>query len=400
MVNEIKSLGWTWIDSVFLAVRGVWFIIWLIIFLNNTFFYHLGISLLVQLIWLCIAYLVPQVFIIHKKANPRLYPLTEMMITGSLYVYLFVIEESDSSIMLIPAVILGFYFSRNFIWGSSLAGIILIPLACILLDRGYLVVNLTHVLNNGIAIGVGFAFNRVVLLLKQNQKQYQLIQEQNRTLEQYSQKIESLTLLEERNRMARELHDTLGHTFTSVIIGMDGVMANITRADYEKALKKLSALRKLTKSGLDEIRKNIHQIAPIQDNIWLSKSLSELVREFALHTETTVTFHTIGSEYEVNQAMKLTFIRCLQEALTNAKRHGKAQSIHVTIEFQMEGLFLKIKDDGLGSNELKFGFGLKGMKERLQNLHGEIIVKSGVEMGTEIICSIPRGKTIDQISCS
>lgn len=392
---EHKSLSWTWVDTVFLAVRGVWFIIWIIIFFNNPFFHHLGISLSVLLAWLCLAYLLPQCFIVPRNVNLRLYPLIEMIGSGSLYIYLLLIIESDSSIMLIPAVIVGLYFSRNLLWYSSLLGIICIPLAGIVFDRGTLVINLTHILNNGIALGVGFAFNRVVLLLKENQKQYLLIQEQNRTLEQYAQKIENLTLLEERNRLAKELHDTMGHTFTSVIIGMDGVMANMARADYEKAIQKLSKLRKLTKSGLDEIRTNIHQIAPTEENARLSESLSLLASEFAQHTNTRVSFSANGLEYEVNQMIKWTFIRCLQEALTNAKRHGKAQSIEVAIEFQPESLFLKIKDDGLGSDQLEFGFGLTGMRERLQNLQGELTVKSNIGAGTEMICSIPRGKKND-----
>jgi signal transduction histidine kinase len=385
----MKTSKWTWVDSVFIAVRGLWFLIWIIIFINNPLFHHLEVPLILLLTWLCFAYIVPQFLMLPRYHNLRLYPVAEQIFTGSLYVYLLLIVQSDSSIMLIPAVILGLYYSKRFMWWSGFAMILVIPVIGFFFGKESFVIYVTHVFNNGIALGVGFAFNRMAMLLKKNQEQYRVIQEQNKTLEQYARKVENLTLLEERNRMARELHDTMGHTFTSVIIGMDGVLSNLARSNYEKANAKLQALRQLTKDGLDEIRISIHQMAPEVDHELLSTRLLILAEEFEAHTNTKVHFKTVGEEFEVSQPIQLMFIRCLQEGLTNAKRHGHADGINITVEFWPEYLSLRIKDDGNGTGSIKAGFGLKGMKERLQSFNGQLTINTKKGEGTEVVCSVP-----------
>ena len=191
------------------------------------------------LVWLILSYLLPQVFLLPINRSLQKYYLVEFLTTGSLYVYLLLFIGSDSSLLLIPLISLGLYFSNRFLWWSVSFLLMMIPIMGLLLHSEPLVVLLTQLLNNMIALGVGFTFNRMDVLFKKNQKQYLLITEQKIVLEQYAKQVERLTLLEERNRMASELHDTAGHTFTSVIVGIDGIIANLKRSDIERALKKL-----------------------------------------------------------------------------------------------------------------------------------------------------------------
>ena len=87
--------------------------------------------------------------------------------------------------------------------------------------------------------------------------------------------------------------------------------------------------------------------------------------------------------------MNFCLYRCLQESLTNAVRHGKASNISVQLHFDDQQLRLQIEDNGIGMKEIQFGFGLSGMKERLEQVQGTLSVQSNVEQGTLIVCNIP-----------
>jgi signal transduction histidine kinase len=384
-----KRLEWTWVNAVFSGIRVMWLFLWVLIFTQKEIF-HSGISISfgVLLVWLFLSYLIPQVFLIPINLSLRNYYVSEFLFTGSLYVYLFLIVGSDSSLLLIPLISLGLYFSNRFSWWSIVSLLLTIPIIGLFLQSESLVVLLTHFLNNVIALGVGYAFNRIVMLLKENQ-------EQKKVLEQYAQKVENLTLLEERNRMAGELHDTIGHTFTSVIVGIDGIIANLKQANTERALYKLQILRDLTRNGLDDIRKNIHNMADDQEIESFIDRLTSITNEFAAHTGTSIHFQSLGQERELHYHAQHALMRCLQEALTNAKRHGNAQTIDVRFEFENEAVSLTVRDDGIGTEKVHLGFGLNSMKQRLQSLNGDLSVASTSGAGMEIICKIPnRGEFI------
>jgi signal transduction histidine kinase len=197
-------------------------------------------------------------------------------------------------------------------------------------------------------------------------------------------------LLEERNRMAGELHDTIGHTFTSVIAGIDGVIANLKRSDKERAESKLQILRDLTRKSLENLRKNIHGMADEAEEIgsFIDK-LAVLANEFSLNTGTKVSFQYFGLEHDLSHHAEHTLMRCLQEALTNAKRHGNAQKIDVKLNYKKEQVSLTILDNGKGTDTIQLGFGLNSMKQRLQALNGNLEIKVESGAGMELICTIP-----------
>jgi signal transduction histidine kinase len=226
-------------------------------------------------------------------------------------------------------------------------------------------------------------------LLTENKEQYQLIQEKNKALVQHIKQIEKMTIVEERNRMARELHDTIGHTFTSVIMGMDAV-SYLIEADPEKAKEKLDVLRNVARNGLEEVRNNIHAIAD-EESSSLSIQVNLLTNEFALHTGTKTHTHVKGKEYEVSKQVRWTLIRCLQESLTNAKRHGQALRVEVTLKFSPRQIQLKISDDGIGASDIQPGFGITAMKERVRPLNGDLQLQTEQGKGMTVICTLPTG---------
>ncbi|MBY0123575.1 sensor histidine kinase [Bacillus sp. S/N-304-OC-R1] len=387
MEDKLKDLNW--IDKVFSGIRVMWVLLWIIIFASNGVFHETVIPFEFLLLWLTLSYILPQIFLLPAARSYLTYYLLEFFLSGSLYVYLLLIVGSDSSLILIPFISLGLYFSRSLIWLAVTGLLMMIPFAGFYLQSESLIVLFTHILNNIIALGVGYAFNRIYFLLRENQKQYLLIRDQKAVLEQYAKKVESLTLLEERNRMASELHDTTGHTFTSVIVGIDGIIANLKLSDTEKALNKLQILRDLTRKGLDEIRKTIHMMPGSEEEESLLCRLTSLANDFEVHTGTIVHFKCYGQERDPSYHAQHTMMRCLQEGLTNAKRHGEAQNIYVTLEYGNESIALTIRDDGKGGEDIELGFGLNGMKQRLHSLNGYLHIAAASGSGLEVTCKIP-----------
>lgn len=346
---------------------------------------------------LLLSYGVPFLFWRPNYINSTCYPISVLLTGIPLQIYLSWMQEDAYLTINCPLMVIGFLTDRKNAWWAVPISLVAMPVAYFfILHRGMGVGELFSIILNGVLFfAIGLSLQRVVTsnektekLLAENQRQYYLIHEQNNALEQYANQIEQLTLLEERNRMARELHDTVGHTFTSVIMGMDAV-SYLIEAAPDKAKEKLDVLRGVTRNGLEEVRRSIHQMVPKEGDMLLSQQLTRLANEFALHTGTQIRFTTVGEEFEIPKQTKLSLIRCLQESLTNAKRHGRATSVDITLNYTDDGVGLRIEDDGVGTEQLKVGFGINAMQERIFALQGTLQVSSAVGQGTVVECSIP-----------
>lgn len=331
---------------------------------------------------------VPVILYLWKQV-PRYIPvLAELLITGGLYTLLPEVEESVFAFFQVPVLTLG-YMCRN--W-HALWAVVAICLLPVLVSGGIPDMPRRTFIdgeaNLAILFGIGFCFQKLVTSYQQINGMYGIIQEQNQTLEVYAKQIERLTLAEERNRLSRDLHDTVGHTFTTTIMGMDAVYYLIDQSPQE-AKNNLRELLHVTRDGLDEVRQHIHQIASDKDKQSLAPTLEQIGSEFALHTGTQVDLDTVGAEYPVSEQVRLTFIRCLQESLTNAKKHGRASRVKIELAFEPEMIHLRIADNGTGAAALTMGFGLQTMTERMANLNGTLQISSSPSGGTVIECTVP-----------
>ncbi len=161
------------------------------------------------------------------------------------------------------------------------------------------------------------------------------------------------------------------------------------RADPIEAEKSIDELIEVTSEGLQEIRKSIHQITDENQIGILSDRLESLSEKFGRYTNTEITFHITGEESIYPESFNLVLIKCLQEALTNAKRHGIAAKIDITLHFDAKGIELTIQDHGKGAKKLQEGFGIKAMRQRISTLNGSFHIDSLVNRGTTIHCKIP-----------
>ena len=242
-------------------------------------------------------------------------------------------------------------------------------------------------LTDGLFIyGFSYALQKGAAAIDGIKQKLAVIKEQYSILEQYSSQIERMTLLEERYRMARELHDTIGHSYTSMILGMEMLRPHIQSHEGET---KLLGMLELARTGLEDIRRQVHQMDPLEDALTLDRALMQMIDEFKANTGIRLFFRTMGEPYPVMKQAKLVLYRCLQESLTNASRHGQASSIQVILQYDPAQVMLQVQDNGRGRAHIQYGFGLKGMNERLAALQGKLYVDSQVDEGTMVTCTIP-----------
>ncbi|MEW9702119.1 sensor histidine kinase [Paenibacillus sp. SI8] len=393
MIQRRQWHGVEW--SLFIVLTGSTMLSLLYVLLHMSEFEHISIFFMIASILL--SYAAPLLFWRPNYINVPLYPLAVLLTGEPLQIYLSWMQQEVYFIINCPLMVIGFLTDRKNAWWIAPVFLVAMPVSFFfVLHNGINIGELSSVILNSVLFyAIGLSLQRVVTsnektekLLAENQRQYQLIHEQNNALEQYANQIEQLTLLEERNRMARELHDTVGHTFTSVIMGMDAV-SYLIEAAPEKAKEKLDVLRNVTRNGLEEVRSSIHQMVPSGDDMLLSQQLTRLANEFALHTGTKICFKTNGNEFEISKQTKLSLIRCLQESLTNAKRHGRANSVEISLTYGDHEVSLRIEDDGIGTEQLRAGFGINAMQERISALQGTLQVSSASGQGTIVSCLIP-----------
>ncbi|PAD58544.1 hypothetical protein CHH92_18890 [Bacillus sonorensis] len=379
MYDIIKK--WYWYDWMVFAVRSIWLLSVLIGLweFHNVLSFPLWILFGLPFIVFSVPFLIQQFY-------RRYFILTEIIISGG-YCIILAFLLPDSIWQFIPiAFVIGFYsIQRVYFWSGPLAIVVIPFIIGIVTDQTLADTVLRLMSNYGVAFGLGYAFQ----LLVTNHKQGLIIRKQNSVLEQYVHQVEQLTLLEERNRLSRELHDTVGHTFTTMIMGMESIRSSLTD---EKARRKLNVLLNAAHDGLKDMRKLVHQLEPSAMNLPLVQYVKQLINKFMESTETSVKFRYFGDEYSLSKEVKLTIIRCIQEALTNAVRHGRASEIKVSLYFDSLELRLQVEDNGVLKREKKIelGFGLSAMKERLQALQGNLSIHTDSMEETVIICTIPR----------
>ncbi|MBM7109671.1 Oxygen regulatory protein NreC [Brevibacillus laterosporus] len=269
---------------------------------------------------------------------------------------------------------------KSYRWSGSIT-IVLFPLLIAIFSRGIDV--WVIILQIGLAFAMGFSFHLLVLNYRQNE----IIRNQKLVLEQYLSQIERITLLEERDRLSKDLHDMMGHSYTSIIMGMEILRTELKTKDGEL---KLDSLLQLARNSMEGVRAYLHQIDSPQESLPLTVTLQQVAEDFQKHAKVNVRTRIIGAEYMVSKQAKMTLYRSLQESLTNAVRHGQSTEIIVSLHFEPQQTRLDVQDNGFGVDGWKDGFGLTSMKERATQLQGRVTIYSEKGEGTLISCVLPR----------
>ncbi|MCT7975932.1 hybrid sensor histidine kinase/response regulator [Laspinema olomoucense] len=204
---------------------------------------------------------------------------------------------------------------------------------------------------------------------------------------------EEASRLEERNRMAREIHDTLAQSFTGIIIHLGAAERAVTLAP-QQVPEHLRTVRELARSGLTEARRSVQALRPqLLEQGDLYSALYKLTQQMSGNPDIETTLEAVGSPYSLPSEVENHFLRIAQEALTNAFKYAQASLIEIKLLYHPGEFCLRVKDNGQGFDlqhlALKSGFGLMGMQERADRLGAKLAIDSQLGQGTEIIVSLP-----------
>jgi signal transduction histidine kinase len=199
-----------------------------------------------------------------------------------------------------------------------------------------------------------------------------------------------LAVAEERVRLARDIHDGLGHHLTVLNVQLQAAAKLIDR-DSARAASAIAACREEAQAALDEVRQSVAAMrrTPL-DGRELDQAIESLVRDFGRHTSVAASFELRGAPAPLPLAAAQTLYRTAQEGLTNAQKHAAAQSVAVMLEFGRISVRLSVMDDGAGTGSGDGGFGLAGLRERAEQLGGDFSVgpREGGGFGIEMVLPI------------
>ena len=343
--------------------------------------------LLVNVVWLLAAYFIPLLFWFPQlRMNKEWFILLELLLGGSYYVKSFMQADLLGSVdYLIPSLAIGYLLTRKTAWIMPV--LLLLPLISMLFGKVTWDLALRSSLDNLLFSFIGIWVNFIASAYHEKNTLAKEIDEQNKLLTQYAAEIERVTLLEERNRMSKEMHDTLGHSFISLIMSLDAAIALLDKKP-NIAKEKLISIRGLTEQNLDEMRDIVHKIGE-EENISLVNQAERLINNFQEYTGTVVRLTLTGTERTVRFDERQSIIRVIQEAFTNALKHGKASEIELKLHFTLSTLHVTIQNNGKPFDKIEYGFGLTTMKNRIDVLGGTFSISSMEITGAVIRCEIP-----------
>jgi len=197
----------------------------------------------------------------------------------------------------------------------------------------------------------------------------------NRRLTKYASQAEELAATQERNRLAREIHDNLGHFLTIVNVQIEAAKVTF-ESDPGRALDALNKAQELAKKGLNSVRESVAalRVSPI-DNRPLGDAIAELVEE-SQSSGIPIHFSVTGESRSIETRSALALYRAAQEGLTNIRKHSHASRVDIELDFSLnDKVRLVVRDDGVGAADTSGGFGLIGIRERVQMLGGEFKVE-------------------------
>lgn len=344
---------------------------------------------LLNVIWLSIALVVPLLFWFPgRRMNKAWFCILELILGGSYYVNSVIHPDLTSKAdYLLPSLTMGYLLTKQTLWIVPL--LIFIPFSF----QSYLRLSWEQTLGIGtdnlLFCFIGIWASLVANAYYQKNKLVAEVEHQNKLLTHYTAEIEKMTLLEERNRMSKELHDTLGHSFISLILSLDAAIALMDNKPAE-AKDRLIRLRALAEKNLDDMRNIVHEMGEEEEPSLIGQ-VESLAARFQEHTGTDLTLSLPETERSIRFEVRQAILRVIQESFTNALKHGKASQLHLELTYSESILQLSIRNNGKPIDKLNYGFGLTTMKQRVERLGGHLYLSSGEATPaiTEVRCEIP-----------
>jgi len=231
---------------------------------------------------------------------------------------------------------------------------------------------------------------RELVLSLENKNREQI--EANKKIIKYIKDVEQLTAIEERNRMAKEIHDVLGHSLTLVTAVLEGSLILI-ESDYSEAKKRIVQALSIARLGHGEMKKVLYgtSVGSISSTNRLEIDLESLADSYRI-AGMKVVLSVTGVSMNIDQPFYNAIFRICQEGLTNSLRHGKAEKADIFIRFSQKEAEVFVIDNGKGCRELVKGNGISGMEQRIESFNGTLSYGSPENTGFTVHAIIPLHK--------
>ncbi len=211
----------------------------------------------------------------------------------------------------------------------------------------------------------------------------------NQRLREYASQIEDLTITKERNRIAREIHDGLGHYLTTIYMQIQAAQA-VLRDNPHKALVSLETAQQLVREALADVRQSVGMLRGTREKVApIPERLSILVKN-STTDDFSISFEVKGVPRNLTPQAEHVIYRVVQEGLNNALKHAQASHVWVVLDYEnSQEVKVTIKDNGVGSDQSETGFGLIGLRERVNFLNGMLRITSTEGSGFMIEVILP-----------
>ena len=204
------------------------------------------------------------------------------------------------------------------------------------------------------------------------EEELRMASQANRELNSYLALSEKIAEDRERKRIAREIHDTLGHALTGISAGIDAVKV-LVDIDTNRAKEQLNNVSVVVRDGIRDVRGSLNKMRPgALENNTLKEALIKIIREYEAISNLEIHLCYEWDNIDLDIAKEDIVFRVIQESITNSVRHGHAKTIWIELLEEDEAYVMTIQDDGVGFDELRYGYGLKQMQERLMIIGGSV----------------------------
>ncbi|MBW4491421.1 MAG: sensor histidine kinase [Trichocoleus desertorum ATA4-8-CV12] len=247
-----------------------------------------------------------------------------------------------------------------------------------------------HLIAETLMFGLGLFFVlKLVSTLLSERKAKEALAAAHEQLRQYALQIEELAAVQERNHIAREIHDSLGHTLTAQNIQLQ-TAAKLWQRDPDQAHTFLQQAQQLAATAMQEVRRSVRALREDSEEPPLEEAIAHLAKDFQQGTGVEIST-SIKGQTIICPRMSKTLHRIVQEALTNIRKHAQATQVNIQLSTTAIDVNLVIEDNGQGfdPNQQSNGFGLQGMRERVAAISGTLQLETKPEGGCRIIVKLP-----------
>jgi signal transduction histidine kinase len=298
-------------------------------------------------------------------------------------------------------------FDAYFALGSTVSN--LLAVACVLISimrvgETSLIFNegspITGLLVQNLALVFLLIFARALQRDKEHQRYTEQLladlQISHRELQAYAAQIAELVAVEERNRLARDIHDSVGHYLTGVNIQLERARVFHAR-DPQQSLLAIQEAKQAAEEALRDVRQSVAGLRETDTSFSLRHSLTNLLNNLA-SDHLQVDFQFSGDETDYNRMTLLTLYRAVQEGLTNIQKHANATLVKLDVEFSDRQARLCLSDNGRGfdpnlqqpTSTNQAGYGLQGIRERIGLVRGQMTLTSTPQQGSTLLITVPK----------